>query len=195
MDLRYNTSMHSSPSEPSLAEVRAEAKAMGIPGYSKLNKQKLEKAILIAETLDWDLDHYRDEHREWNQGGLSRQDGFVASAGRAVRLSSTVGTLYVAEQAMHLAGKLGGSQVAAHGFRITRQIHHERKFIQSLMRQPLSSVADLLTHRGPAALINGSGHSARHHDSAWLDDAAHGDEKARRRMLQERLVMLGVVDG
>lgn len=186
--------MPSSTPVQSLQELKLEAKSLGIPGYSKMSKRELEKAILIAETLDWDLDHYRQEHRDWNQGGLSRGKGLVDSVSRAVRLSGTAGTLYVAEQAMHLAGRIGGSQVAAHGFRITRQLHHERKLIQNLMRQPLSSVADLLTHRGPAALINGSGHSARHHDSAWLDDAAHGDDKARRRMLQERLSMLGVSD-
>jgi hypothetical protein len=174
-----------------LQELRARAKELEIPGYTKMNEQQLDKAILIAENLDWDLEHYQQESYRWSRGGLPRTEGIIPNLERAIRLTGTAGSLMVAEAAMDIAGRIGGSQVAAHGFRIARGLHHERKFVQSLMRQPLASVADMLTHRGPAALINGSGHSARHHDSAWLDDAAHGDSKARRKILQERLEMLG----
>lgn len=175
-----------------LKELRAQARALGIPGYTKLDESHLEKAILLAEGLDWDLEHYREEHHRWSRGGLPRDPGLFSSLERAARLAGTAGSLLAAEIAMELAGRIGGTQVAAHGFRISRQLHHERKLVQTLMRQPLSTVADSLTHRGPAALINGTGHSARHHDSAWLEDAAHGNQEARKKMLQERLKMVGL---
>lgn len=176
----------------SLQELRRQARELEIPGYTKMDAKQLEKAIYIAENLDWDLDHYQKESLRWSRGGLPREDGLLPSVERAARLAGTAYALWLAEVAMDTAGRIGGSQLAAHGFRIARGVRHERKFVQAMMRQPLASVADMLTSRGPAALINGSGHSARHHDSAWLDDAAHGDRKARRKMLQERLEMFAL---
>jgi len=192
--LNMPSSTNSNDNTSELQELRARAKELSIPGYTKLNAEQLERAIFTAEELDWDLEHYRHEHIKWSRGGLPRGSGLLRSLERAARLSGTAGSLLIAEAAMEAAGRIGGSQVAAHGFRISRQLRHERKLVQILMRQPLSSVSDLLTHRGPSALINGTGHSARHHDSAWLEDAAHGNQSARRKMLQERMQMLGLHD-